>query len=70
MSDDDQRKALIVENNKRYTDWTIPQLQAMTNQELVQMGLEWFAKPTMKGYVRDYIEFVETSWIQGRRCRR
>jgi phospholipase C len=58
MSDDDQRNALIVENNKRYTDWTIPQLQAMTNQELVQMGLEWFAKPTMKGYVRDYTNLL------------
>ena len=43
MSDDDQRKALIVENNRRYTDRTIPQLQAMTNQELVQMGLQWFS---------------------------
>ncbi|HEX8251457.1 MAG TPA: ETX/MTX2 family pore-forming toxin [Pyrinomonadaceae bacterium] len=43
MSDDDQRNTLIVENNYR-TDNPIPQLQGMSNKELVQMGLEWFAK--------------------------
>ena len=43
MSDDDQRNTLIVENNA-HTDRPIPQLQAMSNQNLVQLGLEWFAK--------------------------
>lgn len=43
MSDDDQRNVLIIENNYR-TDKPISQLQGMSNKELVQLGLEWFAK--------------------------
>ena len=43
MSDDDQRNTLIVENNT-HTDKPISELQGMNNQELVQVGLEWFAK--------------------------
>lgn len=43
MTDDDQRNTLIVVNNMR-TDRPIPELQGKSNKELVQIGLEWFAK--------------------------
>src|SRR5690242_17692902 len=43
MSDDDQRNTIIVVNNMR-TDRPIPYLQGLSNKELVQLGLEWFAK--------------------------
>lgn len=43
MSDDDQRNILIIEDNNR-TDRPIRELQALKNQELVQIGLDWFAK--------------------------
>jgi hypothetical protein len=42
MSDDNQRNTLIVVNNG-HTDRPISQLQGMNNQELVQVGLDWFA---------------------------
>ena len=43
MTDDDQRNTIIVVNNMR-TDRSIPELQGKSNKELVQIGLEWFAK--------------------------
>lgn len=43
LSDDDQRNILIVENND-HTDRPGPELQGMSDKELVQMGLEWFTK--------------------------
>ena len=43
MSDDDQRNTLIVVNNG-HTDRPISSTKkAMSNQELVQVGLDWFA---------------------------
>jgi Clostridium epsilon toxin ETX/Bacillus mosquitocidal toxin MTX2 len=42
MSDGDERNAMVVEINNR-TDRGIPQLSAMSDRELVQVGLEWFA---------------------------
>lgn len=48
MSDDDERNNLIVENMD-HSDWTIPQLQGMSDQKLVQVGLGWFAR---RGEVR------------------
>jgi hypothetical protein len=43
MSDADQRNAMVVENND-HTDRPIPELSAMSDKELVQVGLEWFTK--------------------------
>jgi hypothetical protein len=57
MTDAEQRKALIDENIE-HTGRPRPQLEGMSNQQLVQMGLKWFAKPTMKGYVRDYTNLL------------
>lgn len=42
MSDDDVRNTLIVENNA-HIDGPISSLQGMSNQELVQGGLGWYA---------------------------
>ncbi|NML65452.1 hypothetical protein HHL22_09570 [Hymenobacter sp. RP-2-7] len=44
MTDDDQRNTLIVENNL-HTSISIPELQAMDSQKLVQVGNTWFGKP-------------------------
>lgn len=43
MSDDDQRNTLIVENGK-HTGKTNPEMWKMSDQQLVQLGLEWFAE--------------------------
>lgn len=43
MSHDDQRNILIIEDNNR-TDRPIGELQGLKNQELVQIGLDWFSK--------------------------
>jgi len=43
ITDDDQRNTIIVVNNMR-TDRAIGELQGQGNKELVQIGLEWFAK--------------------------
>jgi hypothetical protein len=43
MSTEDQRNALIVENNM-HSDKPIPYLQGQNNRELVQIGLDWFTK--------------------------
>jgi hypothetical protein len=40
-SDDEQRKELIAENNKK-TGWSIGKLQGMTNQQLIGLTFEWF----------------------------
>lgn len=53
MSDDDQRNTLIVVNNG-YTDRSISQLQGMNNQELVQVGLEWFSNSRTIAAILDF----------------
>jgi len=53
-TDDDHRNILITV----LAETQRPGLQGMSNQELVQIGLQWFAKPTMKGYVRDYTNLL------------
>ena len=52
-TDDNQRNTLIVWLSKTFSV-PVPELQGMTNQELVLMAWTRSQKPTMKGYVRDY----------------
>jgi len=47
MSDGVQRNAMVVENNK-HTGRSIPELSALNDKELVQMGLEWFKIPVYR----------------------
>jgi hypothetical protein len=43
LSDDDQRNMLIVQNNN-HLDTPVGELQGKNNYELVQLGLQWYAK--------------------------
>src|SRR5260370_33822939 len=47
MTDGDQRNTMVVENHN-HTGTPTPQLQGMSNQDLVKMGLEWFAKSNFR----------------------
>lgn len=52
-NDDDQRNTLIVWLSQQ-APVSVPELQGMSNQELVLLAWTLWKKPTMKGYVRDY----------------
>jgi Clostridium epsilon toxin ETX/Bacillus mosquitocidal toxin MTX2 len=55
MSDDDQRNTLITENDmhsKSKITWK--ELQGMTNHQLVQVGLEWFAKSKTIAGIKEF----------------
>src|SRR5262245_40170077 len=47
MPDYEQRNAMVVENNK-HTGRSIPELSALSDKELVQVGLEWFKIPVYR----------------------
>ncbi len=62
MSDGDQRNTLVVENNNR-TDRPIPQLSALSDKELVQLGLEWFAKSKTVAAILDFDWKIDQSKV-------
>jgi hypothetical protein len=64
LSNDDQRNTLIVAN-EGYTDRSIPELQGKSNQELVQIGLEWFAKSRAIAAILEFYWNVDQSKIIG-----
>jgi len=53
MSDADQRNTMVVENNN-HTDRPGSELQAMTDKQLVTLGLEWFAKSRTVAAILDF----------------
>ncbi len=58
MSDDDQRNTLIVENGS-HTDKTNPEMWKMSDQQLVQLGLEWLAERRFHQWQKDNWETIK-----------
>ncbi len=64
MTDDDERNTLIVVN-EGYTDRAVSQLQGLSNQELVQVGLEWFTKSRTLAAILEFYWNVDQAKILG-----
>jgi|GEM_PF-1403439 len=58
MSDDDQRNTLIVENGI-HTSKTGPEMWGMSDQQLVQLGLEWFVERRFHQWQKDNWETIK-----------
>jgi len=64
LSDDDQRNVLIV-TNEGYTDLSVGQLQGKTNQELVQIGLEWLTKSRTLAAILEFYWNIDQAKVLG-----
>ena len=64
LSTDDQRNTLIVVNNG-HTDRPIRELQGLSNQELVQIGLEWFAKSRTVAAILEFFWNIDFAKVAG-----